>query len=276
MFRKFALFLTLASLALIGALALSCGSSSTPAKACTGTYNVVGDWQIAVTDTNSLTSLTEYGAIDATGLALFFDTIQPATSGDTAELPTISGSCSFSGNVNAYPEPGGPNAGPAITDATQGNVTSNVAFAGTFTGTGNNPSGTFSGTPFSPLTGSVAALSGSKTGAAQGAINGQPVVLPLTFTPSGTINSMSFTTNAALNPNCSVSGTFTSVGTSNVFDVSMTFTSTGGAGCVITGTFTGLGFESSTDYFSLNGSNPETYLYADVLASSNTFVMEIY
>ena len=276
MLRKFAWFVTLASLAVIGTLALSCGSSSTPAKACTGTYNVVGDWQIAVTDTNSLTSLTEYGAIDASGLALFFDNTQPAGSGDSAELPTLSGSCSFSGNVNAYPEPGGPNAGPTITDAAQGNVTSNVAFAGTFTGTGNNPSGTFTGTPFSPLTGAVAALSGAKTGAVQGTINGQPVVLPLIFTPSGTINSMSFTTNAALDPNCSVSGTFTAVGTNNVFDVSMTFTSIGGAGCAITGTFTGLGFESSSDYFSLNNKSAETYLYADVLASSNTFVMEIF
>lgn len=274
MLRKFAWFLTLATLALIGALALSCGSSSSP-KPCTGTYNVVGDWQLTVTNTSSLGSLTEYGAIDSAGLALFFDNTLPSASGDSAELPTVSGSCSFSGNVSAYPEPG-PNAGPTVTDAAQGTITSSTAMSGSFTGTGNNPSGTFTGAAFTPLTGSVTALSGSKTGAVQGAINGQPVVLPLIFTQSGANNSMAFTTNAALSPDCSVNGAFTEVGTNNVFDVSITFTSTGGAGCAMTGTFTGLGFESSSDYFDLNNKSAETYLYADILATTNTFVMEIY
>jgi len=275
MLRKFVWFLALATLTVIGALALSCGSSSSP-KPCTGTYNVVGNWQLTVTNTSSLGSLTEYGAIDSAGLALFFDNTLPSTSGDSAELPVITGSCSFSGNVNAYPEPGGPNAGLTVTDAAQGTITSATAISGSFTGTGNNPSGTFTGAAFTTLTGAVAALSGAKTGAVQGAINGQPVVLPLIFTPSGTNNSMAFSTNAALSPNCSVSGSFTEVGTNDVFDVSMTFASTGGAGCAMTGTFTGLGFESSSDYFDLNNKSAETYLYADVLASSNTFVIEIY
>src|ERR1700690_3300585 len=104
MVRKIAWFLALASLALLSALALSCGSSSSP-KACTATYNVVGDWELTVTNTSSVGSLTEYGAIDSAGLALFFDNTLPSSSGDSAELPVISGSCSFSGNVNAYSEP---------------------------------------------------------------------------------------------------------------------------------------------------------------------------
>jgi len=97
--------------------------------------------------------------------------------------------------------------------------------------------------------------------------------LPLTFTQSGSGNSMSFSTNQSLSPNCSAGGTFNEVAASNVFDVSITFT---GTSCFVTGTFTGLGFESSTDYFSANNSQAGTYLYADVLASANTFVMEIY
>ena len=266
-----------AGLALIGSLALGCGGSKPISTVCRTVYDVVGDWQLTVTDANGTSSITGYGAIDSSGLALFFDNAQPSSSGDAVELPAITGNCSFSGNLNVYPEPGGPNAaGATVTDAAQGTITSAAAMSGTFAGTGNNPSGTFSAAAFSPLTGAVTALAGAKTGAVQGTINGQPVVLPLVFTPSGTGSSMSFTTNAALNPNCSVSGTFTADGTSNVFDVSMSFASAGGAGCAITGTFSGLGFESSSDYFGLNGSNPETYLYADVLASSNTFVMEIF
>ena len=73
----------------------------------------------------------------------------------------------------------------------------------------------------------------------------------------------------------SVAGTFTQVGTSNVFDVSMTFS---GACEFPTGTsFSGLGFESDTDYFSYNAGQAATYLYADVLLpSGGAFVMEIY
>jgi len=186
------------------------------------------------------------------------------------ELPTINGNCSFSGNITAYAEPGGPASGSVVTDSAQGSVNSNTSMNGTFAG---SPSGTFSATQFMPLTGAVTAVSGNKTGAVEGALNGQPVLLSLTFTPSGTNNSMTFSTNALLNPNCVVTGTFTEVGTNNVFDVSITFT---GASCPLTGTFTGLGFESSSDYFAFNGSNQDTYLYADILAGTNTFVMEIF
>src|SRR5208282_2878607 len=44
--------LSLSCLFLIGALAVSCGSSNSSSKACTGgPYNVVGNWQLTVTDT---------------------------------------------------------------------------------------------------------------------------------------------------------------------------------------------------------------------------------
>jgi hypothetical protein len=81
---------------------------------------------------------------------------------------------------------------------------------------------------------------------------------------------MSFaTTNLA---GCEATGTFTEVGTSNVFDVSITLTPT----CPIIGTFTGIGFESSSDYFGLNSGGADTYLYADILDGTNTFVIEFF
>lgn len=269
MSRKFVLSLSLACLFLIGALAVSCSSSSS-SKPCTGgPYNVVGDWQLTVKDTGG-SPVTLYGAIDSAGLALFFDS-SIGNSGDTVELPALTGACSFSGNIAAYAEPGGPNSGSSAVDPAQGNVTSNSAFNGSFTGAAT---GTFSATSFSPLTGAgaVTAVSGSKTGAVQGALNLQPVLLPATFTPAGSNNSTSFTTSNALE-NCTVTGTFTEVGTDNVFDVSMTFS---GTGCAISGTFTGIGFEASTDYFDVNGGQADTYLYADILDGTNTFVIEFF
>ncbi len=263
---KSVLFLSFASLVLIGTVTISCGNSnsSTP-KPCTGgPYNVVGPWQLTVSTGSG--SVTGFGAIDSAGLALFFDNTAPLSTGDTLELPTLTGACSFSGNVTDYAEPGGPNSGQMVIDAVQGNVTSSPAISGTL----SNPSGMISLTPFSPLTGSVTALSGPFIGQVEGAINLQSVFLSLTVSPSGTNDSMSFTTSNLAG--CEANGTFTEVGTSNVFDVSITLTPT----CPVTGTFTGIGFESSTDYFGFNGSQAGTYLYADILASTNTFVMEIY
>jgi len=270
---KFLLTLSFVCLVLVAALTMSCGSSG--AKPCTGgPYNVVGDWRLTVTDTGGV-PLTMYGAIDSAGLALFFDN-SLGDSGDTAELPVMTGTCAISGNVTAYAEPGGPISGTSSVEAAQGNVISDSAFTGTFTGA---VSGTFSAVSSTPIT-AVTAVTGGKTGVIiQGPANGQPVLLPLTFSGGGSGNLMIMnftTTNLA---GCEASGTFTEVGTSNelealnVFDVSITLQPT----CPVTGTFTGLGFESSTDYFGLNpGGNADTYLYADILDGTNSFVMEIY
>jgi hypothetical protein len=256
--------LAVALLVFIATLSIGCGSSN-PTTVCTGPYNVVGPWQITV-NTSSAT-VKGYGAIDSAGLALFFDNTQPGSAGDTLQMPTLTGACSFSGNVTEYSEPGGPRSGVVLTDAVEGNVTSSTAISGTLTG---SPTGTVSLTSFSPLPGAVAAVSGAKTGAVQGTFNSQPVLLALTFTPSGTNNGMTFTTTNLAG--CEANGTFTQQGTSNVFDVSITLMPT----CPITGTFTGIGFESSSDYFNLNGGSADTYLYANILDSSNTFVMEIF
>ena len=274
MFRKFLLPLCLICLAAWCAVSLACGGSSNSTTTCKGgPYAVVGDWQITVNQTGGA-SVTGYGAIDSTGLALFFDnSLTTGNTGDTLEMPTISGACSFSGNITDYEEPGGPLSGQMVTDSAQGNVTSATALNGTFTG--NGVSGTFSGASFSPLSGAAGVVIGQKTGSVQGAVNGQGILLPLTFAASGTGNSMSF---SGSNVTCSLTGTFTQVATANVFDVSMTFSTVlEGPPCALTGTFTGIGFESSSDYFGINGNAPnDTYLYADILASTNTFVMEIY
>lgn len=267
MLLKFLLSLCFVCLVLVGALTIACGSSGS--KPCTGgPYNVVGDWQI--TTSSSGGSVTGYGAIDSSGLALFFDNVPPNTAGDTLQLPALTGTCAFSGDITSYAEPGGPSSGTDLMDTMTGNVKSATLIIGSFTGTGG--SGTVSGVPFTPLTGAVTAVTGVKTGVIiQGPLASQPVSLALTFAASGSDNSMSFTTTNLAG--CEANGTFTEVGTSNVFDVSITLMPT----CPNTGTFTGIGFESSTDYFDLNpGGNPDTYLYADILNGTNTFVIEFF
>jgi len=275
---KFLLSLCFACLVLVGALGISCGSSG--AKPCTGgPYNVVGDWKI--TASSSAGSVTGYGAIDSSGLALFFDDVLPSTSGDTLQLPVLTGACAFSGNITSYGELGGLNSGTEVKDTVTGNVAGNAnsatSITGSFSGTGGT--GTISGAPFTPLSGSVAAISGAKSGVIiEGLVSGQPVLLPATFASGGSGNFMIMnftTTNLA---GCEASGSFTEVGSSNeleplnVFDVSITLQPT----CPVIGTFTGIGFESGTDYFGLNGGNAGTYLYADILDGTNTFVIEFY
>jgi hypothetical protein len=275
MSRKFWFSLSIVSLAAWCATIVACGGSSKTTGCTGGPYNVVGDWQITVSQTNGA-SVTGYGAIDSTGLALFFDNSISNGSGDTLEMPAITGGCSFSGNMTDFAEPGGPNSGQSLTDTVQGSVTSATAMTGTFTGSGSNSSkGSISAATISPLTGMVSVVVGSKTGEVQGALDGQPVLLPLTFSASGTGDSMSFITGT-LSPNCTATGTFTQVGTANVFDVSITLSNSQNGTCALTGTFSGIGFESSSDYFGLNGNSIDTYLYADILAASNTFVMEIF
>lgn len=276
MSRKFVFSLSIVSILAWSAITVGCGggSSNTKTTSCTGgPFNVVGDWQITVSQSNGA-SVSGFGAIDSTGQALFFDNSLTNGTGDTLEMPTITGTCSFAGNITDFEQPGGPFSGQSVVDTANGNVTSATAITGTFSGNGS--SGTFSASTFSPLTGTVSTVIGPKTGEVQGTINNQAVLLPLTFSATGTGDSMSF--SGSVSQNCTLTGTFNQVGSGNVFDVSMTFTSSSGtSGCPISGTpFSGIGFESSSDYFGLHGNSTDTYLYADMLASSNTFVMEIF
>jgi hypothetical protein len=258
MLGKFVIVSSLAALVLIAAVSISCGgSSSNKTTACTdGPFNIVGDWQITVADTGGDTT-TGFGAIDSTGLALFFD-----ATGDTLQLPTLTGACAFSGSLTAYAEPNSGLPSP-VTVSVTGNVTSDSAITGTFSG-GN--SGTISAASFSPLTGSATALSGPMLGE----IPGIDDFLFLDLSPT-TGNNMSFAGDDSLG--CTISGTATQVGTSNVFDISYSYS--GGEGCTAS-TSTGIGFESDTDYYGFNDSQATTYFYADILAASGPFVVEMF
>jgi hypothetical protein len=262
MLRRIAWVLCFVCLVLTGAMTFSCGSSSPAVNpSCTGgPYNIVGNWQITVTATG-VPSVTGFGAIDSAGLALFFDTSSSTGIGDTLQLPTLTGPCYFSGNVISYPEPG--TASSSVTDSVEGNITSASAITGTFSGVS---SGTLSAASFSPLSGSVTPLSGARTGEMEGVAD----TLSLTFSPT-TGSSMSF--SGTDSSKCSITGTFTQVGSSNVFDVSY---SVAGAAPCVAATSSGIGFESNTDYFDLNNSAAGTYLYADILESSGAAVLEVF
>jgi len=256
------------SLVLIAALTVSCSSSSSSITVnpnCTGgPYSIVGNWQVNITPTGA-TSAIGYGAIDSAGLAVFFDTSPPndiGDSGGTLQLPALTGTCYFTGSIISSPEAG--TSGSIVTDTLQGNVVSATSITGTFSGVS---SGSITAVPFTPLSSSATALSGAQTGQI---ISGVADTLTLTFTP-GTGASMSFSGTDTLS--CTVSGTFTQVGISNVFDVSYTY---GGAAPCVAATSTGIGFESTTDYFNMNSGAAGTYLYADILAASGPFVLEIF
>jgi hypothetical protein len=268
MLRNVVVSVSLLCLVALCAVTMNCGSSShSTTTSCTGgPFDVVGDWQITVSD-NGGGSTSGFGAINSAGLALFFD-----TSGDSVDMPTITGASCFSGSITAYGPPG--LGGGAITDPAQGNVNSATSITGTFTGSGGNPSGTISATSFSPET-SVTPLSGAMLGE----IASEAVILNLTFTPGPSNSSMTFTGSNGFS--CDVSGSFTqevggNVASVNVFDISMTFS---GTGCPTptTSAMTGLGFESSSDYFNFNpGGAPGTYLYADMLDPAGPFAIEIF
>lgn len=265
MLRKLALPLSFVCLVLVAALITSCGSSNSHlGTSCTGgPFNVVGDWQGTLTANGGSSNVA--GVINAQGQALFFDS-DTANSGDLASgsvavLPNITGTCSFSGNATVYDTPGA--GGNTVTAPVQGTVNSATSISVTATIGGN--SGTFTLNSFSPLTGSVAALSGSLVAEDQA----QGVQLPLTFTPT-TGNNMTFANNGGT---CTVSGTLTQEGSNNIFDFSITFTGTV-AGCPNPGTVTGLAFESNSDIFALNGSAPGTYMYA--VSSTSAIVFEVF
>ena len=235
-------------------MTMSCGgSSNSGTKTCTGgPYNVVGDWLLTLNGSGGSTSVL--GSINSTGLAVFF---QPGPPVITVTMPPITGACSLTGTGTAYVE-----GGTAASQTVQGNVNSATSISGKITN--NSGTDTFSMVPSAPLTGSVTALSGSGW---QGNLEGTAIGIfsPLTFTPTGTGQSMS----VAGGTGCSVSGTFNQE-TGNVFDVSLTLT---GTICTVP-SISGLGFESSSDYFNVNGGAAGTYLYA--ISSSSAEVLEVY
>ena len=265
MSHKIISLLSCICLAFLGAITMSCGSSSSSGSAgCTGgPYDVVGDWTLDVGSSSGP------GIINSSGLAVFFQTsiLTPAP-GDVVVLPNITGTCSFSGTGNAYSTFVG--GGGSASDSVQGNVNSATSITGKISN-GNS----FSLVPNAALSsGSVAGLSGAGwLGEIEGAE--EPVIWDIVLSLSGSGNSMSFT-GAGLLPSgatCNINGTFNQEGGNsanlNVFDTSITF----GEGCPFT-SVSGLGFESTSDYFGLNGNAQGAYLYA--ASSSSAAVLEIF
>lgn len=236
---KVVLLLSLAILISLGAITVSCSSSS-GSGGSTGPFNVVGNWQ-ANFSANVGATASGYGAIDSSGLGAFFD-----TSGNIVQLPTITGAKSFSGNLTAYAVNGTFFSGGTVmvTDAAQGTVNSATSIAGTFTG---SPSGSFTVAPFSPLSGSAVPLSGT----VQGRITGFSDTLQLTFSPGGSFTGADF---AGPGSTCNLIGMLTQQGTGNVYDV--TYNSASGD-CFLNGQ-TGIALESKTDYFNVNGGADST------------------
>jgi hypothetical protein len=255
MSRNSVLLLSFVFLALLGTMTISCGGSSGSGGGNTGPYNVVGNWQ-ANFSANVGATAVGYGAMDSSGLGAFFD-----TSGNIVQLPTITGAKSFSGNLTAYAVNGTFFTGGTVivTDTAQGNVNSATSITGTFTG---SPSGNFSVVPYSPLGGSVVAISGAMNGKITGFID----TLNLTFASNGSFTGVDSSDPQI--PGCDVNGTLTQVGTSNVFDV----TYNEGPGNCTPNTQTGIAFESKTDYFNVNGGADATYLYVILLTSTLTQV----
>ncbi|HVI08394.1 MAG TPA: hypothetical protein VND65_08885 [Candidatus Binatia bacterium] len=271
--RNFVTGLSCAGLAALAAFTLNCGSSSNNSitQVCTANTiaaDVVGDWSLSITSSGT-TSSGNPGVINNSGLAVFFDVTQP-TPGDTATFPAITGAQCFSGTTTSYGTP--ISGGGASTFSTQGNVNSQASITGSFNGSSGQ--GSFTMTPATPLSGSVIALDGNQF---LGEIPGvaEPLIWNITVFGSGDNNGMDFT-GAAIQNNgatCSISGSFNqesgNFANLNVFDATVNF-----GDCVSFSNFTGLGFESSSDYFNLNGNAAGTYLYA--ISSNSATVLEIF
>jgi hypothetical protein len=258
MLRNFVLPLSLLCLLAICAMTINCGSSSSSnngGQNCSGgPFNVVGDWNLTFNGTPG-----SAGVINTAGLALFFDSF-----GDVAALPSITGSCSFSGTATLYESLLG--GGLTVPASATGKVNSTTSITGT--ATSSSGSITLSAAPISPLSGAPTALLGSGY---QGVIEADPGanIWDLTFTPTGTGQSMTVSgTNIAAT--CTVAGTLTQEGSSNVFDSAIAFS---GSGCPFP-SINGLALESNSDYFGVNAGAAGTYLYA--ISSSSPAVLEVF
>jgi hypothetical protein len=258
---RIVVLMSFTSLVLIGVMTVGCGNSSPVRKtACTGgPYDVAGVWSLALNNSPVSTP----GVISSAGVAAFFD-----RSADEIVMPSITGACSFSGNLTLYI--GLINFGGATSYSAQGTVGSGPVISGTFN-TSTGPQ-SFVAIPY------PAAFNGPPT-----ALNGSMILvdesspstdrLQIQVMPSGTGNTANMTLSGTDGLNCNVTGTFTQEGSDaanlNVFDTSITFT---GTGCPAMGTLTGLGFEGSEDFIGFDN-NPGPFLYA--VSSSSAEVIEI-
>jgi hypothetical protein len=256
MLRNVVLSLSLLCLLAICAMTINCGgsSNSNTTTGCTGgPFNVVGDWNLTFNG-----AAGSAGVINTAGLALFFDSL-----GDVVALPSITGSCSFSGTATLYGSLLG--ADQTITGSATGNVNSATSITATATSSSGNI--TLSAAPISPLSGAPTALTVPQLGVIQSDPDAN--IWELTFTPTGTGQSMTVSgTNIA--DTCTVTGTLTQEGSNNVFDSAIAFS---GSGCPFP-SINGLALESNSDYFDVNGGAAGTYLYA--ISSTSPAVLEVF
>ena len=273
---RWALLLSLASLTLIGVMAMSCGSSSSATKpTCTGgPYDVVGDWAFNL---NGSGGPYFPGVINTAGLGMFFEanpTNADLNAGSEIVIPSVTGACSFSENLTYYVTRAVLGGGGVFPYPVQGSVQSGPSISGTISEPGGPQS--FIGIPQSPFTPTAltSTMSLNDTSSAYACLD--PGCVHVQVVPSGTGNSADMTLSGTDGFNCNVSGTFTQEGSNaanlNVFDVSITFT---GTTCAVTGTIQGFGFESPSDYFNFTPYPPSgTFLYA--MSSNSADVLVFY
>jgi len=273
---RVALLVSFTGLVLIGAMTISCGSSSSPTKTtCTGgPYDVVGDWAI---DVGGVGGPYFPGVINTAGLGMFFEANPrnvDLNAGSEIVIPSVTGACSFSENLTYYVTRAVLGGGGVFPYPVQGSVQSGPSISGTI----SEPDGpqTFIGIPQSPFSTTALTSSMSLVDTSAPVACLSPGCVQVQVVPSGTGNSADMTLSGTDGFNCSVSGTFTQEGSNaanlNVFDVSLTFT---GTTCQVTGTIKGLGFESPSDYFDFTPYPPSgTFLYT--MSSNSADVFEFY
>ncbi len=258
MARTCLFWISLISLTALAGFTLACGGSSNtpPPTACTGTFNVIGDWQGTATEGTSSDPLV--GVINSSGHAVFFDSVA-----DIAVLPGITGACSFSGTLTAYASLESPGGVQTVPGTATGNVNSATSITGSDVANGTTTALSFSTyTPLSTLT----PVSGNTSAFVEGQVQDL-----LSLAVGGTTSSITFS-GSGVESGCTVNGTLTEEGANNVYDVTYDISGTN-AGC--TGNLTGVGFESSSDLF-VGSNNPGTYVYAIITSGTSApFVVEI-
>ncbi len=272
MLRKSAPLLGIVVVAAIAAFLMGCGSSNSSSSknnACTGTYNIVGDWQGSVTVSGSSADFS--GVINSAGEGAFVD-----SAADLLTVSSLTGTCSFSSTLGIYESIENPNGPATASGSATGNVTSSSAINGSETT--NGTTGTFSFTSYNPLgTGSETAIPENTSSFY---IRGQTEDNNVQATVSGTGSSI--TVSGADGLGCTFNETFAEESTNNVYDVQLMISSTPGQTCqantVIPGTYTGVGFESNSDILGVLGLGlmpTGPFLYAILTSGSQPFVMEV-
>jgi hypothetical protein len=232
------------------------GSSSSSGST---TADVQGEWQ----GSYSISGVSGSTAVDAViktgGYGFFFD-----ANGVIYVLPALSGSTTLTGTLTAYAPLGYTftNGSTEETFSLSGSVSSSD-ISGTFGG--NNETGTFNLSRYTPYSGTPSITAGTWQGFYVG--SGEAAV-DLTVDANGNLSGND-------GNGCTLTGTLSEVSGSNLFNVSVQSSGTSTQpGTVCAGTLSGLGYESSNDASGIFGGAAGTYFYAGVSNSSGAFIAE--